>query len=104
MPLIDMDFIQEMANRIKATIPGSEVYLFGSYAWGRPGSESDVDFAVIVPDGSDTRELCTIARRATGHGEIPIDVIVMEASRFDSLKFVLGSLTAEIAREGRRLC
>jgi predicted nucleotidyltransferase len=49
-----MDILAEKLNNIKESIlkfvPARRIYLFGSYAYGVPTEESDIDIYVITPD------------------------------------------------------
>ena len=47
----DLELIRES---VLQTVPAAEaIYLFGSYAYGTPNNESDIDIFVVVPDGTD---------------------------------------------------
>ena len=48
----DLDLIKES---VLQAVPAEAIYLFGSYAYGTPNDESDIDIFVVVPD--DTTEL-----------------------------------------------
>ena len=54
--------IKSMAEIISHAVPAEKIYLFGSYAYGTPGEESDIDIYVVVPD--DTEDLSEL------HGDI----------------------------------
>ena len=43
-------------NLLQEGMPVRELFLFGSYATGRPHLDSDIDVAVIVPSGMTVRE------------------------------------------------
>ena len=45
----DLDLIKES---VLQTIPAEAIYLFGSYAYGTPNEESDIDIYVVLPDGT----------------------------------------------------
>jgi predicted nucleotidyltransferase len=49
-----MDDFRERINNIKDSIlkfvPARYIYLFGSYAYGQPTEESDIDIYVVTPD------------------------------------------------------
>jgi predicted nucleotidyltransferase len=49
-----MDVLTEKINSIKESIlkfvPAKYIYLFGSYAYGNPTEESDIDIYVVTPD------------------------------------------------------
>jgi predicted nucleotidyltransferase len=50
----NMDIFTERINNIKASIlkfvPAKCIYLFGSYAYGKPTEKSDIDIYVVTPD------------------------------------------------------
>ena len=85
--------IDQMAIRIKAGLP-CRVFVFGSYAWGRPNACSDVDFAVVLPDNHTIAHPARVAARLSQHGMIPIDVIALKESTLASAES--GSLLYEI--------
>ena len=43
----ELDLIKESILQI---VPAEAIYLFGSYAYGTPSEESDLDIYVVVPD------------------------------------------------------
>lgn len=54
-----MDFqkeIQEIVRKLKERFQPDKVILFGSFAWGKPGPDSDVDL-FVVKETEDTRKL-----------------------------------------------
>ncbi len=53
--------IKKYAETVKRYIPGSQVFLYGSYAKGRAHENSDIDIAVIV-DNIEGSYLLTSAR------------------------------------------
>ena len=60
--MITRNDIEQMASRIKAGLP-CRVFVFGSYAWGRPNACSDVDLAVVLADDSVVKHPSRIASR-----------------------------------------
>ena len=92
--------IEQMASRIKAGLQ-CRVFVFGSYAWGRPNACSDVDFAVVLPDDSVVKHPARVAARLSGHGLIPIDVIALNEATLASANS--GSLSYEIRTRGLEL-
>ena len=47
--MIDMQSIEEMTARIVQEFAPEQIILFGSYAYGTPTADSDVDLLVILP-------------------------------------------------------
>ena len=47
--MVQMSDIQEVANRIAREFEPDRIILFGSYARGMPGADSDIDLLVVLP-------------------------------------------------------
>jgi len=97
--------IGEITRRLVEYYRPERIYLFGSVARGDDGSDSDLDFCVVVPDDAPAELLrgggiYTILR---GMG-YPKDVVPWRSSDFDArATHVRTSLPATIVREGRLL-
>ena len=50
MKKISKSKIQEAVKRLAETYHPITIYLFGSYAWGKPHEDSDLDFLVVLND------------------------------------------------------
>ena len=83
--LVDPEFIRLMADRIQRQYPDAEVWLFGSYAYGRPNRNSDVDFGIVMNfSGYEERRSIELgARLASGHGRVPIDIVLVQKDTFE---------------------
>ncbi len=67
--------IQRVCNRIVREFQPLRVILFGSYAYGRPTPDSDVDLLVVMPfQGRSTEQAVKISSRLDHR--FPIDVLV----------------------------
>ena len=49
MKKVSQKLIREMVNRIVRRFDPEKVILFGSYATGKAGPDSDVDLLVVMP-------------------------------------------------------
>jgi predicted nucleotidyltransferase len=47
--MISFDAIYALSAQIAAAFQPERIILFGSYAYGRPGEDSDVDLLVVMP-------------------------------------------------------
>ena len=45
-----IDKIEDIKNSILKFVPAKYIYLFGSYAYGTPTAESDIDIYTVIPD------------------------------------------------------
>lgn len=76
----DKDKIDEIVRRIVATAHPLRIILFGSAARGEMGPHSDLDFLVIMPDGTEKkRTTVEILRSMWGVG-FAKDIIVVTES------------------------
>ena len=97
-----MSNIEKITNIIIQTVNPERVYLFGSHANGMPNSESDYDFYVIIPDGSERPALITEKIYMALYKKTnkkPVDILVKNSSDFESRK-VLPTIEREVFRNG----
>ena len=71
--------IKEVAEAIGRNFTPDKVILFGSYAWGTPGPDSDVDLFVIK-DVADTRKESVAISGSIFPRPFPLDVLVYRPS------------------------
>lgn len=93
--------IEKMAQRIVDHFHPDKIVLFGSFARGTPGPDSDVDLLVILPIEGSKREKIVEIRIALSGFDVPKDIIVAtpdEAKRFGRL---VGSILMPALTEGR---
>jgi predicted nucleotidyltransferase len=74
-PPITLEQIQEYSDRIAAEFKPERIILFGSYAYGTPTLDSDVDLLVVMPfEGDSARKAAEI--RNVVHAGFPVDLLV----------------------------
>ncbi len=69
--------ILAVAARIAREFQPEKIILFGSYAWGEPGPDSDVDL-LIITSTDDTRRTAREIDGAIFPRPFPLDVIVCD--------------------------
>lgn len=73
--MIEKRDIEALAHRIGVEFRPARVVLFGSYAYGTPTPDSDVDLLVVMPyEGRGTAQALEIMRRV--QPRIPVDLVV----------------------------
>ena len=95
--------IKEMVRRIVERFNPEKVILFGSYARGTAGPDSDVDLLVVMRVSGAKRKTQLQIRTALHDIRLPKDVIVCDAAEFDWRKEVVGTIEWPAAREGKVL-
>ena len=96
--------IDTAVQRLVAEFQPEQIWLFGSYAWGQPDKDSDIDLVVVVSASDDppvTR--AQRAHRCLTRLGMAKDVLVKTQAEFDGYRDCVPSLTYKIAREGRLL-
>jgi predicted nucleotidyltransferase len=104
MKTVEPGLLEEMTRRLVEEFDPDRIILFGSYAWGQPGEDSDVDLLVIVPESdlSATRR-AQRAHRCLGGLGVPKDVLVRTRAEVDRPRQVGTSLVYQILEEGTLL-
>jgi predicted nucleotidyltransferase len=71
--------IQKIVERLVAEYPPQKIILFGSYAYGQPDPDSDIDLLIIKATGEGFLERLHTVRRVTvgTHPSVPFDPIVL---------------------------
>jgi predicted nucleotidyltransferase len=67
--------IQETADKIAGEFQPEKIILFGSWAWGKPGPDSDVDL-FVVKDALNSRKLAGDIRGFLWGSLMPLDILV----------------------------
>ena len=62
-----------------------QIYLYGSYAYGSPTADSDIDLFVIVNDGVDSLKIMQDVSRGIMNRRVSLDVLVDNISDFAEL-------------------
>lgn len=102
-PAIDT-ILQEMTRRLVAEFQPTQIFLFGSHAWGQPTEDSDVDLLVIVPSSEKSpRERRLQARRCLRDLSTPKDILVETQAEVERANCIYTTLESEILERGVRL-
>ena len=76
--------LENICKTIDTTVGPEKIYLFGSYAYGVPDSNSDYDLCVVIPDGTlrPADAVKKIRRALYTQQDTPLDVVVYRTSQF----------------------
>lgn len=102
--MINQAVIDEVRNRLVKTYDPLAIYLFGSYAWGTPDEDSDLDLLVIVEKSEEK----TFRRPVSGHRAlfglcISKDLLVYTKEEFDRYRANVTTLCHKIDISGKLL-
>ena len=98
----ELDILKEI---IIQTVPVEQIWLFGSYVYGTPHKDSDLDLYVVLKDGVEMNlvDVAVKIRIAIGRKKtMPVDIITNTLGRYTE-RSKLPTLEQTIAREGMRI-
>ena len=73
--MVDIKEIKDLTSQIAREFNPDRIILFGSYAYGQPGNDSDVDILVVLPfKGKPVRKAIEIRNKV--NAGVPLDLIV----------------------------
>ena len=73
--MVDIKEIKNLTSQIAREFNPDRIILFGSYAYGQPGNDSDVDILVVLPfKGKPVRKAIEIRNQV--NAGVPLDLIV----------------------------
>jgi len=97
--------LDEISQIIAKTVPVESIYLFGSYAYGTPNKDSDLDLYIVFKDELPMREIDAITAVSMAISPVkkmPMDILGLKQNRFHDRK-LYATLERKIAREGIKL-
>jgi len=68
--------VTEIVDKIKAQFKPQKIILFGSYAWGKPTEDSDIDLFLIMESNLRRDKRARQIQKAFSQRTFPLDIIV----------------------------
>ena len=75
-PKVDGKALRRIVRRIVHSLRPEKIVLFGSYAYGRPTPDSDVDLLVVMETSAPPAERYLAVSRLLRPRPFPVDIIV----------------------------
>ena len=92
--------IEELSEQIAREFQPEKIILFGSYAYGHPSTESDIDLLVIMPfEGRQSEQAIRILNYLSALA--PIDLLVRRPEEVEERLAMGDSFMREIVECGR---
>lgn len=97
--------LENIINEINKTSKITSAYLFGSYAYGKPNEDSDLDICIVTDDKSKRKiEIMKILRKAiAGIQSLPVDLLVYYNDEFKERAKLSCTMEHEILHKGVKL-
>ena len=100
--MIDNTQILSLADKIVQQFHPERIILFGSYAYGTPNEDSDVDLLVVMPfEGRRAKQAIEI--RSAIRAEFPMDLIPITPERLKYRLEIEDFFLREIVEKGKVL-
>ena len=91
--------IQRFVDDVIARFSPRQVFLFGSYAYGKPTRDSDVDLMVVIPHNDPAPQLAARIMLACEH-HFPLDLIVRSPKELRRRLVMGDSFLSEVTSKG----
>ena len=95
--------LDHLIQRITSAVYPLRIILFGSAARGEAGTESDLDFLVVMPEGTHRRHTAQLLYRCTRGAGVPLDFLVATPGDLEKHRDHIGLVYRSILAEGREL-
>ena len=95
---------EQIESVVQVIVEGYEpmkIILFGSYAYGHPTKDSDLDLLIIKDGEASGIQRNRRVRNILKDFSIPIDVIVKSSQEFDILKDIIGTVIYPANKYGK---
>ena len=95
-------FVADCVERISRGYDPERIILFGSYAYGEPSEDSDVDFLVVksTEERAFDRRLKVARLISTPHRLVPVDVIVLTSEEIEERVRIGDQFLQQILEKG----
>ena len=103
MPKSAKSAIKKIVKRVVSRFLPEKIILFGSYARGNAGPDSDLDLLIVMPVTGSKRQKAVEIGVALHDIAIAKDVIVVTPEEFEWRKDVIGTIERPAWREGKVL-
>jgi len=104
MQKVTNELLSKVSDCIVESIQPEKIVLFGSYAWGKPHPDSDVDLFVVVSSSDlPAYKRARAVYRSLRDIVVPFDVIVQTRNEVERAVQVPSSLAHKVMDEGKVL-
>lgn len=94
--------ITNITNEIISATSAVKIYLFGSFAYGEPDNDSDIDLCIITNDSHiRKRDLTKSIRKSISKvATMPVDILIYDKDEFLKRAKIHSTIEHKIANEG----
>jgi predicted nucleotidyltransferase len=100
IPVLTPPVLQEIVRRIVKAVNPSKIILFGSYAYGIPHMDSDIDILVIMDTDRPRHKRAVAINQALAGLLIPKDILVYTPAEINDWKDVPQAFITQVLKKG----
>lgn len=101
--MISDDLKRSIIDSLVQSVHPKKIFLFGSYAYGQPNDESDLDI-LVIKDGFEKKiDIKRAMRKALSNIDKPKDLLVASSDEFEFYAHETGSVYQTIFQKGELL-
>jgi|SRR5690554_1949269 len=102
--MVSKEILATITKRLVEVYSPKAIYLFGSYAWGSPNDNSDIDLLIVVEKSNEKpHKRMKPAYQVLRGLKIPKDILVYTEAEFEKQAKEISSLFFKIKQEGVKL-
>jgi predicted nucleotidyltransferase len=103
--MISQNQIEEVKRRLVRVYQPLEIYIFGSYAWGKPNEDSDLDLLIVVNSykKEDRHSLLVDGHKELYSLEISKDLVLYSKEEFDEYSEDQNRLCYKVKHYGKKI-
>lgn len=96
-------YLKEAVRKIVSEFNPEKIILFGSYAYGKPTPDSDLDLMVVMETKERPHKRAVALRKILKNLGVPKDIIVKTPDEFERFRDIIGTIVYPAAHKGRVL-
>lgn len=102
--MISQSLIDEVRKRLVKTYKPREIYIFGSYAWGTPNRDSDLDLLIVIDHyQKDLHSLLVEGHKVLIDLDLSKDIIIYTKEEFDRFSKDRLRFCYKVKNEGQQI-
>ncbi len=95
--------LKQMVEKLREEFDPEKIILFGSYAYGEPTEDSDIDLMVVMETAEQPHKRAVSLRKSLRAIRFPKDIVVKTPEEFARFKDIVGTIVYPAAHKGRVL-
>ncbi|MGH7467562.1 MAG: nucleotidyltransferase domain-containing protein [Longimicrobiales bacterium] len=100
---VPADLLSEIIRRIVEVAQPDRIILFGSFARGEAGPDSDIDLLIVKSNVAHRRRLAQQIRMKMFGVPVPVDIMVVTPEDLERYAHAVGTIIGPALQEGREV-